>query len=100
MQFVVTGYDGKDEKALERRLAAREAHLEMAGKMNEEGKWLYAVALLNDDGVMCGSIIVCDFPSHEDLEKEWLSQEPYVKGNVWEKVEVKRAQVAPFCAPK
>lgn len=100
MQFIVLGYDGTDEKALERRLAAREEHLQLAGKMYEEGKWLYAAAILSDDGVMCGSMIVCEFPSRDSLEKEWLDQEPYIKGKVWEKVEVRRAQVAPFCAPK
>lgn len=100
MQFIVTGYDGTDEKALERRMAAREDHLKMAAKMNEEGKWLYAAAILSDEGVMCGSVIVCEFSSRKALEEEWLNQEPYVKGNVWEKIDVKRAQVAPFCAPK
>ncbi len=100
MQFIVSGYDGTDEKALERRLAAREEHLQLAGKMYEEGKWLYAAAILSDDGAMCGSVIVCAFPSREALKKEWLDQEPYIKGKVWEKVEVRRAQVAPFCAPK
>ena len=100
MQFVLTGYDGTDDKALERRLAAREAHLSVAGKMYAEGKWLYAAALLTDDGVMCGSVIVCEFPSREALEEEWLNREPYIEGKVWEKVEIRRAQVAPFCAPK
>ena len=100
MQFIVTGYDGNDDKALERRLAAREAHLATADKMHQEGKWLYAAALLTDDGVMCGSVIICEFPSLEALKNEWLNQEAYIKGNVWEKVEIKRAQVAPFCAPK
>ncbi len=100
MQFIVTGSDGKDEKALERRLAAREEHLQLASKMHGDGKWLYAAAILSDDGVMCGSVIVCEFPSREALKKEWLDQEPYIKENVWEKVEVMRAQVAPFCAPK
>ncbi len=99
MQFIVTGYDHKDDKALERRLAARDAHLETADKMYKQGKWLYAVALLTDDGKMCGSVIICDFPSRDALEKEWLDHEAYIKGNVWEKVEIKRAQVAPFCAP-
>ena len=61
MQFIVTGYDYKDDKALERRLAARDAHLEMADKMSKEGKWLYAAALLTEDGKMCGSVIICDF---------------------------------------
>ena len=100
MQFVVTGYDGTDAKALERRLAAREDHLKIAGRMYEEGKWLYAAAILTDDGAMCGSVIVCDFPSREALDEEWLNHEPYIKGKVWEKVDVKRAQVAPFWAPK
>ena len=100
MQFVVFGYDGKDENALERRLAAREAHLAIAGEMYKTGKWLYAAAILSEDGVMCGSMIVCDFASQEALESQWLNREPYVLGKVWEKVEIKRAQVAPFCAPK
>ncbi len=96
MQFIVTGYDGKDDGALKRRLAAREAHLAMAKEMVEKGKWLYAAAVLNDEGKMCGSVIVCDFDSREVLDKEWLDKEPYVLGNVWEKIEIRRAQVAPF----
>lgn len=100
MQFIVIGRDGTDENALERRMAAREAHLEIAKKMYESGNWLYAAAILNDDGKMAGSMIVCDFESREALEKQWLDNEAYVKGNVWETVEVKQAAVAPFWAPK
>ncbi len=97
MQFIVTGYDGKDKDALNRRMAAREAHLSAAGKMYEKGKWLYAAAILNEEGKMAGSLIICDFDSREALEKEWLEKEPYVLGKVWEKIEITRAQVAPFC---
>lgn len=100
MQFIVLGYDGTDDNALERRLAAREAHLAQAQKWHEENKWLYASAFLNDEGNMVGSMIVCDFPSKEALETEWLNHEPYVTGKVWQKIEIHRAQVAPFCAPK
>ncbi|WP_020589143.1 YciI family protein [Desulfobacter curvatus] len=100
MQFIVIGRDGTDEKALERRMAAREAHLETAGKMYESGSWLYAAAILNDEGKMAGSMIVCDFESREALEKEWLDNEAYVKGNVWETIEIMQAAVAPFWAPK
>lgn len=35
MQFIVTGYDGNDDKALERRMNAREAHLLTFGSKNE-----------------------------------------------------------------
>ena len=98
MQFIVIAYDGTDEGALDRRLAAREAHLQQAKEMFDTGKWLYAVGILNDDGRMIGSMIVCDFPSKYDLEEQWLSNEPYVIGNVWKEIEVNRAQVAPFLA--
>lgn len=96
MQFIVTGYDGKDEGALARRMAAREAHLALARQMVEAGKWLYAAAILNDQEKMTGSVIICDFDSRQALEKEWLDKEPYVLGKVWEKIEITRAQAAPF----
>ena len=100
MQFIVVAYDGTDEGALERRLAAREAHLKSARELFESGKWLYAAGILDDDGKMIGSMIVCDFPSRDELERQWLKKEPYVTGNVWKKIDINRAQVAPFCLNK
>lgn len=96
MQFIVIGYDGTDEQALERRLTARQAHLAMAKKMHDSGRWLYAVAMLNDEKKMIGSVIVCDFESRTALDAQWLDNEPYVLGKVWEKIEVVQGQVAPF----
>jgi len=96
MQFIVTGYDGQDEGALDRRMAAREAHLEGAKAMAENGKWLYAAAILNEKERMAGSIIICEFHSEDRLRKEWLDQEPYILGDVWKTVEIKRAQVPPL----
>ena len=100
MQFIVIGRDGTDENALDRRMAARQDHLDTAKQMHESGKWLYAAAILNEQGNMAGSVIVCDFESEDALRKEWLDNEAYVKGNVWETVEVTRAAVAPFWAPE
>ncbi|MBF0204468.1 MAG: hypothetical protein HQK67_09180, partial [Desulfamplus sp.] len=91
MQFIVIGYDGTDELALKRRMAAREEHLKVASEMNSKGKWLYAAAILNDAGNMCGSMIVCQFDSIESLKSEWLNTEPYVVGKVWETIEIKQA---------
>ncbi len=96
MQFIVTGYDGKDEGALARRMAAREAHLAMARQLVDQGRWLYAAAILNDQEKMAGSVIICEFDSRQALETEWLDKEPYVLGRVWEKIEITRAQAAPF----
>ena len=100
MQFIVIAYDDTDEGALERRLAVRDAHLKSAKEMFDSGKWLYAVGILNEDGKMIGSMIVCDFPSRDELEEQWLKNEPYIIGKVWKIVEVNRAHVAPFCVNK
>ena len=99
MNFIVIAYDGTDEGALPRRMAAREAHLKMGQDLFHQGRWLYAAGILSAEGKMIGSMIVCDFPSRDELEKEWLKKEPYVLGQVWQTVTVHRAQVAPFCAP-
>ena len=96
MHFIVIAFDGKDEQAIERRIAAREDHLKEAKEMFDSGKWLYAVGILNDAGVPIGSMVVCDFSSREELENQWLKREPYIIGNVWEKIEIRRAQTAPF----
>ena len=100
MQFVLTAYDGTDEGALGRRMAAREAHLQLGKEMQDSGKWLYAAGILDDNGKMIGSMIVCDFPSRGEMQKQWLSREPYIAGKVWQKIDIRSAQVAPFCALK
>ena len=82
MQFLVIGKDGKDEKALERRMAAREAHLKLGDTMEASGDRWYGCVMLNDSGKMIGSMAVMDFPSEKELRK-WLDKEPYVKGEVW-----------------
>jgi len=100
MQFMVLGYDGVDKDALARRMAAREAHLRVGKEMHDAGKWLYAAGILNDEGKMCGSLIVCDFPSYEEMEKQWLSREPYRLEKVWQKIDIRRVQAALFCTAK
>ncbi|MBE0666031.1 MAG: hypothetical protein E4H23_07425 [Chrysiogenales bacterium] len=100
MQFVLIAYDGTDEGALGRRMAVREAHLQLGKELHDAGKWLTAAGLLDEQGKMIGSMIVCEFPSREEMEKQWLGREPYITGKVWEKIDIRRAQVAPFCAAK
>jgi uncharacterized protein len=94
MQFIVTCYDGIDEKALERRLAARVEHLKSVEERFKAGEFLYGAALLDDEGKMKGSMMVVEYPSREELDN-WLEVEPYVIGNVWKKIEVQPCSVAP-----
>lgn len=100
MQFIVTGYDGADEAAMDRRMAAREAHLKLFRETYEKGTFLFGSAILNEEGRMIGSMIVCDFPSRKALEEEWLNSEPYVVGDVWRRVEIVQAQVPSFLTEK
>ena len=97
MQFLVIGYDGTDDKAPERRLAVREAHLAGVTKMKEEGKAIFGVAILNEREQMIGSSLVVDFPTRADVDA-WLKTEPYITGGVWKKIEVYPARVPPMFA--
>ena len=96
-QFLVLGYDSKDEEAFNRRLAMREAHIALASKHKDSGNLLYAAAILDEQGEMCGSIMVTDFDSRDKLE-DWLRVEPYVTGKVWEKIKVIPCKVGPMFA--
>ncbi|MBX9941846.1 MAG: YciI family protein [Candidatus Obscuribacterales bacterium] len=98
MQFVVTGYDGDDAQALERRLHKREEHLKLAEKMKSQGRLLFATALLDENEKMVGSILVVDFANRDDVDA-WLKTEPYVTGKVWLKVDVRPCRVAPMFQP-
>ncbi len=100
MQFLVIGYDGDDEEAMSRRMAAREAHLQGFRDKVEQGIFLYGSAILDDDGKMIGSMIVCDFPSREALDEQWLRSEPYAVGDVWRRIQIQRAQVPTFLIKK
>jgi uncharacterized protein YciI len=96
MQYLIVAYDGTDDTALERRMAVREVHLELARQNYSKGVLLYGAGILDDDGKMIGSMLLCEFLSRRELD-EWLKVEPYVTGNVWQKIEVHRAQVPLFC---
>jgi uncharacterized protein YciI len=97
MQFLVIGRDGTDEKALERRLAVREAHIALGDKMRDVGKMLYGAAILDEQNKMIGSVLICEFDSRAELDR-WLEQEPYVTGNVWHQIEIQNCKVGPSFA--
>jgi uncharacterized protein YciI len=92
MQFLVIGKDGKDEKAFERRMAVRVAHLKLGDEMEKSGERWYGCAILDNAGQMIGSMAVMDFPAEKEL-RAWLDREPYVVGKVWETVEVYKCNV-------
>ena len=93
MQFVVTAYDGTDDGAPQRRLAAREAHLAGAENLKAEGKLIAGGAILNGDDEMIGSTLYVDFASRIELD-EWLASDPYVTGSVWQEITVQPIRLA------
>ncbi len=88
MQYIIKAYDG--ENMLERRLAVRPRHLENMAKV--PGRVICAGGLLDDEGKMKGSVLIVDFQSKE-LLRQYLDSEPYIKEQVWEKVEIEPMNV-------
>lgn len=97
MQFLAIAHDYPD--ALQRRMAVREDHLALGNDMRDRGELLFAVALLDEDSKMIGSLYVLDVASRQQVD-EWLKSEPYVTGNVWENIEVLPCRVGPSFATK
>lgn len=93
MQFLVIAKDGKDRDALERRLAARPAHFEHARLQKKKGILLMGGAILDEHDQMIGSSLFVEIESREALD-EWLANDPYTKGDVWQEFDIKVMKIA------
>ena len=87
MQYIITAYDATDDKALDRRMAARPEHLSNLEEVKEYAKVLAAGGLLTEEGKMKGSVLIMDFDSREDLDK-YMASEPYIREKVWENITI------------
>lgn len=82
------------EESLEKRLAARPAHLARLQQLRAEGRLLVAgpfPTIDNEDpgsAGFSGSLIVAEFESLEDA-RAWADVDPYVAAGVYARVEVK-----------
>jgi len=72
---------------------ARPEHLEKVSVLKKTGEFLFGGAILSEDGQMKGSMIVYDFPDRKALDEK-LSEEPYITGNVWQKIEIRPFRLA------
>lgn len=96
-QFIIIAYDAKDEKALERRMAARQAHIDGLNVLRAEGKAICGIAITGDDGKMIGSVVITNFASRNELDK-WLETESYVVNKVWQDITVLNGNLGPSFA--
>lgn len=93
MQYLVIAYDYED--AQEKRMAARPAHVKATQALMKSGKIITACAMIEDEK-MVGSTVITNFDTEEEFEA-WFSNEPYVKGNVWnlEEIQIVDVKVMP-----
>ncbi|CAO3639251.1 unnamed protein product [Cunninghamella echinulata] len=85
-QFIVMVNDYTDDQALERRMAARQKHLDMAIDAHETGYILCGGAIFDshESRKMIGSMMICQANNEEELRAK-IENDPYVLGKVWEK---------------
>lgn len=82
------------ENSLEKRMAARPAHVERLQALQDEGRVLIAGPLpaidSEDPGPagFSGSVIIAEFESLEDA-RNWAAADPYVAAGVYQTVDVK-----------
>ena len=92
MLYAIISQDIKD--SLDKRLAARPAHLERLTNLQNDGRLIIAgphPAIDSEDpgpAGFSGSLIVAEFASQSDAQ-EWADADPYVKAGVYEQVIVK-----------
>lgn len=92
MWYVIEGYDGQG--VLERRMGARDAHLQRLVALRDEGRLLLAGPCpaidAEDPGPagFSGSVVIAEFASLEDA-RAWAQADPYVAAGVYARVEVR-----------
>jgi hypothetical protein len=92
-QYLITAFDFTDETGLERRMAARPSHFEMARRLKATNNFIVGGAILNEAGMMIGSSLIVQFEADQQLSA-WLAEEPYMLSKVWERVDIKPFKVA------
>jgi uncharacterized protein len=87
-QFLVTLYDGTDPEAPARRQAIRPAHLDGLKDNVTSGRLVFGGPIFDDSQKPIGSFLLADCADRAALDA-MIANDPYTKGNVWQRVEVK-----------
>ena len=86
MHYVIHAYDHPN--ALDRRMAARPAHIDYVGELKVAGKFLLGGALLDSAGNMIGSMLILNLETEDELTT-YLHMDPYIVQAVWDKIDRK-----------
>lgn len=94
--FAVIARDGTDERAQDRRLAARPRHFARVESHARDGRLVMGGAILDaPEGRMIGSVAVLALPD-EAAARAWLAEDPYVTEQVWHDIALHPFRVAPL----
>lgn len=85
MDFALICRDGRD--ALRRRLAARAEHMAGLKTGKTDGTIVDGGAILDDEGNMVGSVVLCRFPDRQALDA-YLKSEVYAREQIWGDIEI------------
>ena len=83
MLYLVLAHDHHDQDAPARRAAVREAHLEAVRPLAERGVVQVGGALLDDAGVMRGSMMLVEAESEAEV-RDLVWNDVYVRERVWD----------------
>ncbi|GAB4030871.1 YciI family protein [Spirosoma jeollabukense] len=86
MHYVIHAYDHAN--ALDRRMAARPAHIDYVGQLKAAGKFLLGGALLDPAGNMIGSMLILNLETEDELTT-YLHTDPYIVQGVWDTIDIK-----------
>lgn len=87
MQFTIIARDDTAPGTLEKRFAARDKHMERIHAMKAEGTIIDGGALIDGDGRMIGSVVLCEFSDRVGLD-QYLQSETYFTEGVWKDIEI------------
>lgn len=88
MQFLVLVYDGTDAEAPARRQTTRPEHLAGLKGNVASGKLVFGGPIFDDAQKPIGSFLLAECKDRGELDA-MIANDPYTKGNVWQRVEVK-----------
>lgn len=92
-QFLILANDYKDAEALNRRLSVRQSHLQRMREEKLKGNFILGGAKLDEAGQMHGSMLLVNL-ENEAAVRQWVDEDPYVKGKVWEEIDVLPFRIA------
>lgn len=95
MGYAVIAFDGEDEGAVGRRMAARDRHLAVISEWAAAGRLAFGVPLFTADWRSVGSLMLLEVPDRAGLDA-YLAAEPFAQGEVWQKVTVHPFRIAPL----